>query len=385
MKETKLPHAADGVMLGAFHKDARSLTLMRFPSGVPVPLSPFLTTERTVLQHRMHSLTAELSSTRPPAAHVGPIRRSRSIPSRSSELRRWRSNSMPLQSMRTKSAGLLGALAKLPPLERNGSGEGMGLRGGEGGAAGDFRRGSGGLRNITSAPTTVGSYPPSVTTPSPAASARMDTAKAGEPTDGRTPAPAPAGLSGGQYCCLGPVDRAADRAAGLFVSRGSAERSLDWKAKLDSFTGGDGSSAREVGESGGGKRAIRSRAASLAPISVLAAMASVTAEAEGAEALMVNTSLGGGGLGSSAVFGFGDFSSGSGGGIGDKSGFLACSTPGGTNSSNALFARPPPEGHFLAPTCGSSGSGFGQLHGVAEAGARPRRGGGCGDGKVSVV
>lgn len=312
---------------------------------------------------------------------------------------------MPLQSMRTKSAGLLGASTKLPPLERNGSGEGAGLRGGEGGMGGgrepgDFRRGSGVPRNITSAPTMVGPYyPSSVAAQSPAAPARMDAAKAGEPADGRTPTSS--GMPGGQYYCLSPVDLAADRAAGLSVSRGSVERSLDWKG-MARFSGNR--SPRDVGESGAGKRAMRSRA-SLAPISVPAAAttsttttatATAAAEAEGAEALtsLVITSLGGGGLGSSAVFGFGGFSNSSGGGdVQDKSGFLACSTPGGTNSSNSnsnsnvLFNRPPLGGPFLASSCSSSGNGIAHHHGhgVTEAGAGSRRGEGCGDGKVSVV
>lgn len=295
---------------------------------------------------------------------------------------------MPLPAMRTKSAGLLGVLTKLPPLEREGSGEGAALRGGEGamGAGrepGDFLRGGGGLRNITSAPAMGSFYPPSVAAPSqPAGPVRMDTAKAVEPTDDR------ALLSGGQYCCLSPVDLAADGAAGLPGSRGSAERSLDWKATMAKF-GSDRSPREVVGESGAGKRAMRSRSGSLAPISVPPAATSLKlADAEGPEVLtsLMIPSLSGGGLGSSAVFGFGGFSSSSGGADG-KSGFPACSTPGGTNSiSNAPYARSPPGGHLLASSCSGSGNGIVHHHGATEAGAGPRGGGdGCGDGKVSVV
>lgn len=117
---------------------------------------------------------------------------------------------MPMQP---KSAGLLSALTKLPPIERNKSGRGSGLRRGEGGMVGErepggFLRGSGGVRNTTSAPTIWSRHSSSVATPlQPAAPARVDDVKAGEPSDGRSPTTA-AALSGA-------VKRHSDQCAAL--------------------------------------------------------------------------------------------------------------------------------------------------------------------------
>ena len=84
---------------------------------------------------------------------------------------------MPSQSMRTKSAGVLGASAKLPPLERDvpggGAAGGREGGGGRGGGVGGFRNASVGMRLVTSAPTPVESFLPTAPTAASAAAAKL--------------------------------------------------------------------------------------------------------------------------------------------------------------------------------------------------------------------
>ncbi|CAM9963516.1 unnamed protein product, partial [Ectocarpus fasciculatus] len=252
---------------------------------------------------------------------------SSSIASRNG-LHRWRSNSMPLQCMRTKSAGVLGASPKLPPLERDlsgggggglyGGGKRVGEGGGEFGAAGGrFTRG------ITSAPTASSAAAQYSSSPFEGAAGPGAIEGCGG---------APAAAAAAMRRCFRPVERTADRAAGLSMAR-PADRSLDWSV------------ATEKGEA-----VLRSRA-SLAPIrSQKAPKAATAAEAAAGLSLTALTitpsaSLSAAGLatdGRAAAAPCGlrgtpgaGTGSGSGGG-GGKSGFLSCSTPGSASSAAAL-------------------------------------------------
>ncbi|CAB1101595.1 unnamed protein product [Ectocarpus sp. CCAP 1310/34] len=255
---------------------------------------------------------------------------SSSIASRSG-FNRWRSNSMPLQCMRTKSAGVLGASPKLPPLERDLSGVGGaglyggGQRGGEGGG-GEFGASGGRFtRGITSAPSTSSAAAQYSSSPFEAS------ADPGA-IEGCGGAPAAAAAAAAAMRgCFRPVERTADRAAGLSIARPS-DRSLDWSAAADK-----------------GEAVLRSRA-SLAPIRVKRAPKAVAAEAAAGLSLTALTitpsvslsaaGLASGGGAAAAPCGLrgtpgAGTGSGSGGG-GRKSGFPSCSTPGSASSAAAL-------------------------------------------------
>ncbi|CAN0431407.1 unnamed protein product, partial [Ectocarpus sp. 12 AP-2014] len=262
---------------------------------------------------------------------------SSSIASRSG-FNRWRSNSMPLQCMRTKSAGVLGASPKLPPLERDlsggagagGGGAGLyggGQRGGEGGG-GEFGAAGGRFtRGITSAPTASSVAVQYSSSPFEAAAGPG----AIEGCGGAPAAAAAAAAAAAMRRCFRPVERTADRAAGLSMARPS-DRSLDWPVAADK-----------------GEAVLRSRAC-LAPIRVQKAPKAVAAEAAAGLSLTALTitpsvSLSAAGLASGGgaaaapcglrrTLGAGT-GSGS-GGSDSKSGFPSCSTPGSASSTAAL-------------------------------------------------
>lgn len=170
---------------------------------------------------------------------------------------------MPSQSMRTKSAGVLGASAKLPPLERDvpGGGAAGGRDGGGrgGGVMGGFRNGSIGMRLVTSAPTPVESFLPTAPAAAAAAAAKL---------------PIMVSKGNGLACSADRVpDQSTDRSAARSTDRSVVDRISTEVIFDDPYTAADLSSSpasalvARAGVTGSpGQEGMLRRRANLAPI-----------------------------------------------------------------------------------------------------------------------
>lgn len=227
---------------------------------------------------------------------------------------------MPSPSMRTKSAGVLGASSKLPPLERDASGggaEGERDEGGGGWVMGGFKSGSVGMRLVTSAPTPVESFlstAPTATAAAVAAKLPVMTSKE------------PGSCSVDRVAADQPADRSAARSTERSADRNSTEAFDDPYTAADLVSSSAASVAAAVMMTANGsprEAGMLRRRANLAPIRaslfsassthgsrVPAAASTVAAEAAAAAATddraSVARSTGGGGERSGGVGGVGD-------------------------------------------------------------------------------
>lgn len=228
---------------------------------------------------------------------------------------------MPSPSMRTKSAGVLGASSKLPPLERDAPGGGAaGERdaGGGGGVMGGFKSGSVGMRLVTSAPTPVESFLSTAPTAAAAAVAVMLPGMASKE---------PGSCSVDRVAADQPADRSVARSTDRSADRNATEVFDDsyTAADLVSSSAASAAAAAVKMTANGSPRegGMLRRRANLAPIRaslfsasstqssrVPAAASTVAAEAVAAAATddraSVARSTGGGGERSGGVGGVGD-------------------------------------------------------------------------------